>query len=118
MRAAEAERERKRQARIAEYRALLVEGPVLLIPLTNRMSYSFNPNTLVPLGALGTVFPTMRLTDDWGVLEVSGGALLNIPGRKASVPAGGRGKGWTLELNSGWKIAPGERPGDQTLRKE
>lgn len=49
LRKAEIEREETRRRLVAEYRARLVEGPVLEIPLGKDMRYSFNPNNLVPL---------------------------------------------------------------------
>src|SRR5260370_10305945 len=72
----ETERENKRQQLVAAYRAKLVDGPVLVIPL-QKMSMELNPGNLVPLDSLGTVYPTIRVVDVWGVLTVSRGALMN-----------------------------------------
>ncbi len=128
LRSAEAERESVRQKRMAEYRARLVDGPVLLIPLTESVRYSFNPNDLIPLEGSGTVYPTLRVSDQWGILEVSNGALMIREGGKVSgvyVSARGdlsgqplRGDGWTLRLNDGWKLAPGAQKGNYLLKKD
>lgn len=129
LRASETERENNRQRRVAMYRASLVDGPVLTLPL-QRMSMEFDPNTLQPLDPVGTVYPTIRIVDLWGILTVSKGALINSTFTKIQVQApaspgaqdlSGRdvkGEGWRLELNEGWAVAPGERKGDYVLKKK
>ena len=122
IRKAEEQREALRKKRIAEYRARLVDGPVLVIPL-QKMSLQFNPSNLLPLDNLGTVYPTMRVTDSWGILEVSDGALMSPDWSKITVPVPGdpdarplEGKGWILELKDEWKITAGDREGDYVLK--
>jgi hypothetical protein len=124
LRAAEAAREATRQRRLAEYRAHLVDGPVLIIPL-QKMKVQFDPNNLQPLGDLGTVYPTMRVTDLWGILTVTGGALLSPQWTELRVPAPRdprarplQGDGWTLAPEKGWAVVPGERAGDYVLKPE
>lgn len=120
----EREREERRRQLIAGYRARLVEGPVLLLPLQN-MRMSFDPGGLVPLEALGTVYPQIRVVDVWGILTVNdGGALMNETYSgitiQAPVDTGRRplrGRGWTLELKEGWALVPGKREGDFVVRK-
>ena len=75
LRAEEQAREKKRQATAAQLRAVLLERPTLELPLSH-LNMAFDPNRLVPLGDAGTVYPTLRLVDDWGVLEVSKAALV------------------------------------------
>ncbi|BCT93158.1 hypothetical protein LYSHEL_21810 [Lysobacter helvus] len=118
LRATEETREQGRLAEIKTLEDRLVDGPVLKLPLA-RTKYQFNPQTLKPLGVHGTVYPTMRLTDAWGSLEVEdGGALVNGDTKVAFVSAAGidavalRGNGWKLVLNPGWKVASGPREGD------
>ncbi len=121
--AQEDEREKKRRTLAAEYRARLVEGAVLQVPL-RQMSMQFDPGNLVPLESLGTVYPNIRVVDDWGILAVSsGGALLRadfsqitLSQPKNITPPAIAGDGWTLELKPGWSIAPGQRKGDFTLQ--
>src|SRR5690606_38219206 len=60
----------------AAWTARLVDGPVLRLPF-QQMRIGFNPSNLVPLPPHGTVYPTLRITDAWGVLEVTDGALLD-----------------------------------------
>jgi len=119
--AAEAERDSKRQQQLALDRRKFVDGPVLTLRFRHK-NVQFNPQTLQPLGDAGTVYPTIRVTDDWGVIEGKNGALMKPDWSALVVPApasteGSRiaGEGWTLELRPGWKIVPDARPGDYTL---
>ncbi|HLM62098.1 MAG TPA: hypothetical protein VK308_14930 [Pyrinomonadaceae bacterium] len=122
--ASEADRENNRRKLLAEYRSRLVEGAVLMIPL-QKMNMQFNPGNLLPLEALGTVYPDIRIVDVWGILTVSkGGALVNPTFSKIYVPAPTdltrspfQGDGWTLELNAGWTMTNGERKGDYVVKK-
>jgi hypothetical protein len=124
LQASEGERENKRREILAGYRARLVDGPVLSIPL-QKMSMEFNPYNPLPLDSIGTVYPDLRVVDVWGILTVSGGgALMNPTFSRIEVPAPDspgaspiRGKGWTLQLNEGWTAMPGERKGDFVVRK-
>ncbi|MGN2254856.1 hypothetical protein ACFWZ4_15880 [Frateuria sp. GZRe12] len=111
---------RARQA--AKYTAQLVTGPVLKLPLKH-MKVQFNPSNLMPLGDAGTVYPTMQVIDDWGSIEVDGGALMDPDWTLLTVAAPAsdttsdtlRGQGWTMKLAPGWQLAPGERKGDRTI---
>lgn len=120
--AGELQRDRQRQARLAALKAKLVDGAVLRLPLAHT-SYQFNPQTLQPLGPSGTVYPHMRLADDWGVLDVEDDALLDEASKSASVSAvgidaaGRKGHGWTLSLKDGWVLRPGARKGDWTVQR-
>lgn len=116
-------REQTRQARAATYRARLVEGPVLKIPL-QEMNLQFDPGNLLPLDLSGTVYPNLRIVDRWGILTVtSGGALLSADFSQVTLPAPLdfssatiTGDGWSLELRAGWSIVPGQRKGDLQLQ--
>jgi hypothetical protein len=63
----------------------------------------------------------MRISADWGILEVHNGALLKPDWSSLSLVAPSttgatlKGDGWTLELKPNWKIVPGARNGDFTL---
>jgi hypothetical protein len=123
LRAAERAREDARQQRLAAFRARFVDRPVLVLPL-EKMQFSFDPNETQPLENKGTVYPTMRLSDTWGTLAVSKGALISSDFKKAYVPAPDdaqkrppKGDGWTLDLNEGWILKPGPRRGDYVLSR-
>jgi len=116
LRSSEEWRDSQKRKQLAELKVRLVDGPVLIIPLT-KTNRQFNPQSLQPLGELGMVYPTMRLTGAWGALEVeSGGALLTQT--QAMVSASGvdksaiKGDGWRLDLNPDWSVQPGNRAGD------
>ena len=128
LRATETARDNARQSALKEYRAKLVDGPVLTLPLSDEVNYSFDPNNLQPLGDLGTVYPTTKVSDVWGVLTVTGGGALmdRKDNRAASVRVSApanlnisplEGDGWKLELKAGWKIQAGERKGDYIIRR-
>src|SRR4051812_44336904 len=75
------------------------ERPVATLAFLH-MHIAFDPNTVQPIGAPGTVYPTLRVVDDWGVLEVTGGALVKdwkarvvpAPPSPAPRPPPGRGR--------------------------
>jgi hypothetical protein len=97
----------------------LVAGPVLRLPLEN-IRVSFDPNTLQPLPPHGVVYPTATLSDVWGVLTVTDGALIDGDWSAAMVTAPAdadslTGDGWSLDLAEGWRVAPGARDGDFVL---
>lgn len=124
LRAKETAREKEAEKILAQYRRQLVEGPVLVI-LLRKMNVQFNPSNLLALGELGTVYPTMRITDEWGILEVSAGALMSPDWKQVTVAAPSepsarplRGAGWTLQLAQGWHLVRGPRPTDFSLQKD
>ncbi len=121
--ASETERENNRRKVLADYRAKLVEGAVLVLPI-QKMNMQINPGTLVPLESLGTVYPDIRIVDVWGILNVTKGALITSDFSRIYVSAPTdlsaspiRGEGWTLELNAGWAVSAGERKGDHVVKK-
>jgi hypothetical protein len=125
--AVEAERENRRKETTAKYRSRLIEGPVLLLPVRN-INYSYNPNNVASFEDVGVLYPTARITDDWGILEVTDGVLMfrdssAIKKLHVSAPTDLQarpllGLGWKLTLNEGWEIGAGERSGDLILRKK
>jgi len=90
------------------------------------MNVSFNPSNLIPLDTYGTVYPTLRITDNWGILTVEDGALLSADWSKVivTVPEENnngfvKGKGWTLELNADrYVIVRDEATSNYYLRKK
>src|SRR5262249_52818289 len=119
--AAEQARTAEREARLAPYRRRLVDGAVLTLRFV-RMSVQFDPNTVEPLGDRGSGYPTLRVVDDWGLLQVTGGALIKSDWSAVVVAAppdrGARpltGDGWRLELAPGWTVEPDARAGDLQL---
>ena len=110
-----------REQAVATWKAALVDGPVLRLPFS-KMNFSFDPNKVFPLPGLGTVYPTARISDAWGVLDVGGGGALIDAGFGGVTVAAGQagttsGPGWRLELAPGWRMVPGARSGDFTVEK-
>lgn len=126
--ALETKRDLLYQERVKKYLSQLVEKEIFIIPLGDKVSYSFNPNNLLILENIGTVYPTMEVIDEWGILEVFDGALvfqengkltkLHITKPVDPVSKTLQGNGWKLDLKAGWKIVPAERNGDFKLEKE
>jgi hypothetical protein len=125
----ETQRDQARKQAVAAYRKRLVEGPVLLLPVLASFNFSFDPNTVVPIDETRTAYPTLRVTDEWGILEVTDGALLvRDAGRivrvvveaPSTTAASGHleGNGWKLELAPGWKLVGAERRGDSRVSRE
>ena len=126
--AAEEELARRRAEELAGYRARFVDGPVLVLPFGSSMNFTFDPSDVRSAGDLGSVYGSIRIADDWGILDVvRGGALLvrdaNGAPKEARVSAGtveGRpngGESWKLSPNDGWTLAPGPRAGDFVLAR-
>lgn len=126
--AAEDAREQRRLARLADYDARFVRGPVLIVPLTTEVSYGFNPYGLESVDPSSTVYQTLELSDAWGTCQVtSGGALMKRADDRVVEARIGltqdfsepptSGAGWTLSLRDGWALEPGDRPGDWIVRK-
>jgi hypothetical protein len=118
----------RRAQKIAELRKAFVEGPTLSLPVGSMFSFSFDPGGVDSFPGVGQVFASAKVSDEWGVLTVqSGGVLMKRPESKftgvalraPADPSGPtvKGDGWTLQLNPGWKIAPGARAGDWVITR-
>lgn len=118
---AETLRERERQKRLAQYRAIFLEHPVLVLHMRQRQ-ISFDPRDVLPFGEHGSVYPLLNVSDDWGQLTVTKAALMDSRFEVVTLPAPTSrahghlaGDGWTLALKPGWKLVPRSRKGDFTL---
>ena len=124
----ETRQEQKRNQQIADAKKKFLDGPVLILSLSQDVNYSYDPNNVFGIDSSNTVYPTMRLVDAWGVLTVTDGAWIErdasghvirarvtAPSDLAARPL--KGEGWTLEIANGWEIVPGERAGELRIRK-
>jgi hypothetical protein len=117
LRAAEIDRAMQRAATQRKYRRAFVDGPVLVLPFAH-LKIDFDPRAVVPLADVGSVYPNVRISDDWGVLEVTGGALVRADWSAAVVTAPPSASehavpgSWKLALAPGWTLVPADRPGD------
>lgn len=125
----ETQQDQRRKQQIAEARKKFLDAPVLILPLTDDVNYSYDPNNVIGIDANNTVYPTLRLVDAWGVLTVKDGAWLErdsaghmararvtAPADLAARPL--KGEGWSLELTNGWEVVQGDRAGDVLIRKK
>ncbi|MEG3092877.1 hypothetical protein [Sphingomonas sp. PB1R3] len=97
----------------AHWRAALIDGPVLRLPLID-MQIEFNPQNVFALPPSGTVYPTATIRDAWGTLTVEQGVLIAQDWKSASIagPSSAHGKdyvgvGWTLKLSPDWIMSNG-----------
>lgn len=120
----ESRRELSNNSLLDIYREKFFEKPRLEIRL-EEMDMAFDLQRLIPLDEdEGTVYPTITLSDNWGVLTVvRGGALLRNDWRWVIVSApleitGNRitGDGWIIELNNGYQINKNSQ-GDYQISK-
>jgi hypothetical protein len=114
LRAAEETRERERRERVARFRARLVDGPVLELPMTDA-NYGFDPNGVTALGEAGSAYEHLEVTAAWGKISVDGGARITGDWTKIVVAAEDRAK---LELKPGCRIVPAARAGDYRVTCE
>lgn len=109
------ENETKREAQNEElkrkYKRIFLGDSIVEIGLEN-MKIGFNPSNIMPLDSFGTVYPNLRITDNWGILEVdSCGALVSPMWNKVTISYPEirtdtliSGRGWKLKLNNLWKL--------------
>ena len=109
-------------ARIVEYRARYVDGPVLRIPVRGS-SFSFDPNGVTPFPGTGSVYEGFALTGWFGKLEAPEGALVTKDFATVVVAAPPdrnttQTTAWKLALAAGCLLVPDARAGDFTVACE
>lgn len=119
-------RAERNAAVMADLTRRFVDGPVVRLSPGREFSFSFDP-TAVQNFREGTVHRTLRISDEWGVLEVSANGvwLSRVEGRITAVvlpaPSGSeapvKGDGWELKLAEGWQVVAGARAGDWVVAK-
>lgn len=110
----EKKRESERLAEMAVLRQKFTKNPTLRIPFQN-MNMSFDERNVVSLQSLGAIYPTIRVTDNWGILTVENGALIDpnwssimVTPPKDQEASIIRGDGWKLELKEDWEVVKKE----------
>jgi len=110
----EEERQREEQLRegLRRRTAQFTERPVVLLELESP-NFSFEAEDTDPVDTLGTIYQTIRVTDNWGKLAVEEGGCLVSPDLKfLRVPAKNveqekqhiTGDGWHIVLNNSWEL--------------
>jgi hypothetical protein len=107
----ETQREIEKEELKSKYKKRFLSDSIVEIGLEN-MKIGFNPSNIMPLDSFGTVYPYLRITDNWGILEVdSCGALMSPEWNKVTISFPElitdsliSGKGWKLKLYKSWKI--------------
>jgi hypothetical protein len=109
---------------MAQYKAKFIEQAHLEIRF-EKMSISFDPRNIMPLEGYGTVYPTLRVSDNWGILTVTDGALLGAGWDKVTVSEPTlinkdkvAGNGWTIDLASGYFVEKNSSDGNYSLKKQ
>ncbi len=122
--AEEESREENTKRLIAAYKSKFIEQPHFEIVL-EQMQVAFDPGNIKPIEDKGTVYPNMRITDNWGILTVTNGALMSPGWDKISVTIPLKveerniaGDGWTLELKDGFAVVKEEKTGNYKLIKK
>ena len=119
--AAEEARETKRAERVALLRQRFVEGPVLVVP--RGRNASFITNGVTPIPGAGTIYPSYRVSGEWGSLEAelvlvaSNERTLALPAPEKLEGTSLAGEGWKVTLNDGWTVRPGARKGDYEVSR-
>ncbi len=120
----EISRDIKNKKQIAEYQNKLIDSPHVELSLLN-MNMSFDYTKMVSLDNQGTVYPQIRITDNWGILEVEQGALISANWNQVNISYpltieghNVKGEGWKLELNEGYLLEKDEQGKNYILKKK
>lgn len=102
------------RTRITQLRSRFSAGPRVFLPLKS-MKMEFDPNQVTPVEGLGGVYRVLTIRDAWGELRASEGALIASDFKQAIAAApdstGLAGPGWTLSLNSGYRLSAADALG-------
>jgi len=119
----ETNREAVRGEQVERYQKELVDQPHLDIRFEN-MKFAFDPRNPTPLGDNGTVYPEIRIVDNWGILDVHNGALIGPYHDRVIVSAPTKidgknvsGDGWTLQLNDGYTMVEDYNTGNYRITR-
>lgn len=100
------------QASLRKQLSTFTEKTVVFLELESPY-FDFEPENIHPLDTMGTLYSSMRVSDNWGKLTVDkGGCLVSNNYKHLRLSAKGltteknhvSGEGWLLVLNDGWEI--------------
>ena len=113
----EAERERKIKDAMNKELSVYTEKPVVFFQLESP-SFGFEPEDPNTLDTLGTIYKSIRVSDNWGKLTVNEtGCLVSHNLKEIRVPAKNikitrnhvTGEDWDLFLTDNWELVKGEK---------
>lgn len=121
----ETEREERIKKTVLEYKKKFLEQPHFEI-LLEKKRMSYDTRYIVTIEDLGFVYPTMKATDNWGVLDIKDvGGFLNPTKDKVIITIPTKidgsnisGEGWTLLLNDNYKVIKDEKTNNYSIVKE
>jgi hypothetical protein len=113
----ESDRERARAPEMRMFQSRLVDGPTITFRQSrDSLAWGFDPNSLIGYDLSHTIYPSGSFSAPWGSLSADSGgvlvrndmAVLTVEAPTGELPPGRHvtGRGWTLDLNTGWKLAP------------
>jgi hypothetical protein len=113
----EGDRERVRAPEMRAFQSRLVDGPTITFRQSrDSLAWGFDPNSLIGYDLNHTIYPSGSFNAPWGSLSAdSGGVLVKndmtvlvVEAPRGALPASRHvtGRGWTLDLNIGWRLAP------------
>jgi hypothetical protein len=103
--------------RIHNQISVFTEKPVVFLELESPY-FDFEPEDIHPLDTLGTLYTSMRVSDNWGKLTLDKvGCLVSNNYKYLRISTKGfkaeqnriSGDGWTLLLNNNWELVPVEQ---------
>jgi hypothetical protein len=98
--------------RVHKQISTFTEKPVVFLELESPY-FDFEPEDIHSLDTLGTLYPSIRVSDNWGKLTVNkGGCLVSHNFKSLRINAKGfkkdknhvEGEGWVLILNKNWEL--------------
>jgi len=108
----ENEREEQLREGLRRRTAPFIERPIVILELISP-NFAFEAEDTDPVDTLGTIYETIRVSDNWGKLAVEeGGCLLSPDLKILRVPAKNvekenqhiTGEGWHIVLNNNWEL--------------
>jgi len=119
----ENKREEEINKTIAAYKEKFIQQPHLEIRF-EQMNISYDPRNVMPIGANGTVYPNLRITDKWGILTATNGALVSSGWDKVTLSAPTKidsnlvsGDGWNLQPDSNYNVLKDSTGNYKLLKK-
>lgn len=120
----ETERDENRKQVVADYKKRFIDSVHLELPLI-KMNMSFDYTKMIALEGYGMVYPTIRITDEWGILDVENGAMISYDWKKIHVSYPDTlahspitGNGWTLQLKENFQVDKEESTGNLYIKRK